>query len=216
MGIFNWLRRADTLSTVRVPPRCSAPEAALFENILKRLREMHGAPRVLEIGCGVGLLSLRMVQAAPSCSLTGLDTSSDAIRSASGAAREAGLSGRCTFCVSELRLLPVADAGFDCVVAVHALCESVAPAATLREIHRVLAPGGMAHLLEPLVVEERVTPTLPLAWRVRGVPFEAAELQALIAASPFAKSARINVPAARGRDAHAELLLLRRPSWNGE
>ena len=209
MSLFDWLRRPETTRA----PRAARPalDAALVDGILTRVRAAPAGLRVLELECGVGVLSLRMAHAAPGCSVLGLDTASDAVRSASSAARAAGLESRVSFSVCDLRILSVADACFDLAVGVGVLSESAAPASTLREIRRALAPGGMALLYEPLALEEPAANAAGGMHHLRGASMSGAALSALIAASPFANAARLTAPESRGPGACAQLVLLHAP-----
>ena len=59
--------------------------------------------RVMDLGCGTGLLGLLLLQRQPDLSVTGIDIQSTAIRLAEKAAAENGLADRLTFHTADLR-----------------------------------------------------------------------------------------------------------------
>lgn len=103
------------------------------------LAAVAGARRVLDVGCGGGRLTVSLAQAG--AEVTGIDTSAERLEQARRRAGDAGV---------ELRLLeadfnaplPLADASFDAVTSRLALMAADDPVATLRELRRVLEPGG--------------------------------------------------------------------------
>ncbi len=94
---------------------------------------------MLDAGCGSGRLTVSLAQAG--AEVTGIDTSAERLEQARGRAADAGV---------ELRLLaadfneplPFEDASFDAVTSRLALMAAGDPIATLRELSRVLEPGG--------------------------------------------------------------------------
>jgi len=100
--------------------------------------------RVLEVGIGSGR-NLPFYDPARVRSIVGVDPSPQLRRGARRVA-QAGIP------VEELALsaehLPCADASFDTVVCTYTLCTIPDPIAALREMARVLAPGGRLLLLE--------------------------------------------------------------------
>lgn len=110
--------------------------------------ELDSAQRVLEIGCGTGNLALLIKQRSPHLDVVGLDPDAKAL---ARAARKAGRAG------VDLRLdrgfadeLPYPDGSFDRVLSAlmfHHL-EAASRLATLREVRRVLRPGGSLHLVD--------------------------------------------------------------------
>lgn len=104
--------------------------------------------RVLEIGCGTGSLLLLVKKAQPAAEVVGLDPDPNALAIARRKARRAGV---------ELSLdqgfadaLPYPDASFDRVLSsfmFHHLSRDVKEK-TLREVRRVLKPGGRFHMVD--------------------------------------------------------------------
>ncbi|MFP5284008.1 MAG: class I SAM-dependent methyltransferase [Actinomycetes bacterium] len=91
----------------------------------------------LEVGIGTGL---NLPHYPTGVRLTGLDWSPGMLALAG---RRAGRLGRrVTLVQGDARTLPYADAGFDTVVATFVLCGVPEEGAVLREMVRVLRPGG--------------------------------------------------------------------------
>jgi len=97
-----------------------------------------GAPRVLDAGCGSGRLTVALAQAG--AEVTGVDTNASQLEVARGRAAAAGVE--LTLLEASFEALPFADASFDAVVSRLAVMASDDAVATLRELARVLEPGG--------------------------------------------------------------------------
>jgi 2-polyprenyl-3-methyl-5-hydroxy-6-metoxy-1,4-benzoquinol methylase len=105
--------------------------------LLDRIGPTRGL-RILDVGCGDGVLATRLARGG--ARVTGLDASADMIAAARSRAKAA--------CV-EVDLvegnagdLPFPAGHFDCVVSVATLCFVDDPRPTIREMVRVLKPGG--------------------------------------------------------------------------
>ncbi len=96
--------------------------------------------RVLEIGCGVGTDGLQFTRAG--AIYTGVDLTEAAIDLARQNFESAGLRGECR--VADAESLDFADETFDVVYSHGVLHHTPDIEAALREVHRVLKPGGRA------------------------------------------------------------------------
>lgn len=101
----------------------------------------HG--RVLEVAIGTGR---NLEFYPPDVELTGVDLSPAMLRRARRRARELNLTA--TLRVADVEHLPFDDASFDTVVCALGLCSIPRPEAAVREMARVLAPGGSLLLLD--------------------------------------------------------------------
>ena len=113
--------------------------------------------KVLDVGTGTGCLVRALHERWPRRRHTGVDISKEMLH----AAREA--APKCTFVHGTAEALPFPDASFDAAVSLSSLHFWSEPAAGLREIARVLRPGGV------LVLSDwRALPTRHPAGKWRG------------------------------------------------
>lgn len=94
--------------------------------------------RVLDVGCGDGAYAIEVSRRGGK--VVGLDRSLSMLEAARTRAASAGAA--IGFCQGDAQSLPFRDAAFDLVLAVTALCWIPEPIVTLREMNRVLRPGG--------------------------------------------------------------------------
>ncbi len=104
---------------------------------LKVIPLAHG--RVMEVGLGTGL-NLPFYDRARVTSIVGVDPALRMHRLAMRQARASGIPVELVGLSAER--IPVADDSFDTVVSTYTLCSIPDPLAALREMRRVLAPGG--------------------------------------------------------------------------
>ena len=103
--------------------------------VLRALRRASPA-RVLDIGCGTGLLTARIRDELPATRVVGCDFSRGMLARAARQRRAAALVQ------GSALALPFADAAFEAVVSTEAFHWFPDQDAALREFFRVLAPGG--------------------------------------------------------------------------
>ena len=95
--------------------------------------------RVLDVGCGDGAYSIHAARLG--AAVTGLDISPAMLDAAHHRADAAGVS--IEWREGRAEALPFPGASFDAVIAVTVLCWVSDPAAAVREMARVLRPGGV-------------------------------------------------------------------------
>jgi demethylmenaquinone methyltransferase/2-methoxy-6-polyprenyl-1,4-benzoquinol methylase len=104
--------------------------------------------RVLDVACGTGLVSEELV-GRWGCRVVGLDQSEAMLgRARAKAAADPRLAARAGFLLGEAEDLPFADGEFDHLTFTYLLRYVEEPAATLRELARVVKPGGRVSSLE--------------------------------------------------------------------
>jgi ubiquinone/menaquinone biosynthesis C-methylase UbiE len=106
--------------------------------------------RVLDVGCGVGHWGQRLLPLAhPDATMVGIDRESEFLDTARARAAERGLGDRIHYQAAVAEDLPFPDQHFDAVTCQTVLMHTTDAAAVLREMKRVLAPGGLLLLAEP-------------------------------------------------------------------
>lgn len=98
--------------------------------------------RVLEIGFGTGALVARLAAVVSGGLVAGVDLSEQMVARASRRNRQAVAAGRVDLRRGGVSALPFGDGSFDRVVAVNSFQFWPSPLSDLREVRRVLTPGG--------------------------------------------------------------------------
>jgi demethylmenaquinone methyltransferase / 2-methoxy-6-polyprenyl-1,4-benzoquinol methylase len=104
--------------------------------------------RVLDVAAGTGLVTAELVRRGAG-RVVALDQSEEMLsRARARAARTPALADRVTFVRGEAERLPFADGEFDALTFTYLLRYVDDRAATMRELARVVAPGGRIGMLE--------------------------------------------------------------------
>ena len=107
------------------------------------------AQEILDIACGTGDFSIAIARAmAPSSRVTGLDLSEGMLAVMRSKLAAAGLEGRVACVQGDSEALPYAGGSFDCVTIAFGIRNFEHRETALREILRVLKPGGKLVILE--------------------------------------------------------------------
>jgi 2-polyprenyl-6-hydroxyphenyl methylase / 3-demethylubiquinone-9 3-methyltransferase len=97
--------------------------------------------QILEVGCGGGLICEQLAQRR--AEMVGIDPSQGALAAATAHAQEQGLSQHIHYQQGYAESLPFADGSFSAIVCFDVLEHVRDLKATIEEIARVLAPGGV-------------------------------------------------------------------------
>ncbi|TQS24042.1 class I SAM-dependent methyltransferase [Microbispora hainanensis] len=129
---------------------------AVWDAELDRLG-LKGDERVLDLGCGRGLVLLKAAARLPSGRATGIDLWSAKDQSGNSQdatwanARAEEVADRVDLVTGDMRDLPFDDAAFDLVVsslAIHNIPQEEGRAEAVREAFRVLRPGGLLRIAD--------------------------------------------------------------------
>ena len=106
------------------------------------------AMRVLDVATGTAAVAIELAQAAPSRSVVGVDQSPEMLAAGRVRVANAGVAGRIELREGNAESLPFADGEFDALTFTYLLRYVDDPPATLRELARVVRPGGTIAMLE--------------------------------------------------------------------
>ncbi len=104
--------------------------------------------KVLELGCGPGFYACRLAQDYPEIETTGVDLSHSLIERARSRAASRKLNN-CTFTRGDAQSLLDPTGSVDAIIVSRLFLIVPGKAAVLREIFRVLRPGGRCFIAEP-------------------------------------------------------------------
>ena len=124
--------------------------------------------RLINCGCGPGSITVALAQAVAPCVAIGIDFREDALAQGRRLAREREIAN-VAFQAATVYQLPYADGSFDAAFACQHLA---APLAALREVRRVLKPGGVIGVADGSSTISFRYPTNPLlqAWDAPSPP----------------------------------------------
>jgi demethylmenaquinone methyltransferase/2-methoxy-6-polyprenyl-1,4-benzoquinol methylase len=106
------------------------------------------ASRVLDVATGTAAVAIELVRAEPDRTVVGIDQSSEMLAAGRERVERAGLRERIELREARAESLPFADTEFDAVTFTYLLRYVDDVAATLRELTRVIRPGGTLAMLE--------------------------------------------------------------------
>lgn len=133
---------------------------------------------LLEVGCGNGSTSRQLLRALPELPLTAIDYDPDQVARA-----RRRLGSRATVEQGDVTRLRFADESCGTVVAMNVMHHIPDPRAGLREIHRVLAPGGQFLFMD---YAWKAYPRLAQRFFPPDSSFTSAEFEGFLGAAGFA------------------------------
>lgn len=137
---YGWERAADAYAR-----HWHGPLAGLHEELLTLAAPLRGEA-VLDVACGAGAMSVAAASAVGSAGrVLGVDLAEAMVQAARQRAQSLGL-GNAHFARMDAERLALPDASFDVVLCALGLMYAPEPEAALREVHRMLRPGGRAAL----------------------------------------------------------------------
>ena len=153
---------------------------------------------LIDCGCGPGSITVDLAQEIAPGAAIGIDLREHALTHGRELAQERGIAN-VAFRAASIYQLPYADASFDAAFACAILQHLAAPLAALKEIRRVLKPGGVIGIVDGSATLSLRYPTNSLldAWdRLRGLarayntgrPSDVLELRTLLRKAGFART----------------------------
>lgn len=113
------------------------------QDLMLQMAALQPEERVLELACGTGLVTFRAAEAIGSRgTLVATDISEDMIATIAADAASRGVNGE--FLRMDAEVLDFSDASFNAVICALGLMYVADTSSAVREMHRVLAPGGRA------------------------------------------------------------------------
>ena len=106
------------------------------------------ASRVLDVASGTAAVAIELARAAPTRTVLGVDQSPEMLAAGRGRVEQAGLGDRIELHESQAEALPFADGEFAALTFTYLLRYVDDVPATLRELVRVVKPGGTVAMLE--------------------------------------------------------------------
>jgi demethylmenaquinone methyltransferase / 2-methoxy-6-polyprenyl-1,4-benzoquinol methylase len=106
------------------------------------------ATRVLDVASGTAAVAIELARASAGRSVVGVDQSAEMLAAGQQRVERAGLASRVELRAGRAESLPFGDAEFDALTFTYLLRYVDDPAATMRELSRVVRPGGVIAMLE--------------------------------------------------------------------
>jgi ubiquinone/menaquinone biosynthesis C-methylase UbiE len=139
--IAKQLRRPRGILAGKIGNEMNKTNSFLYDFTVKEM-QLADNESILEIGFGNGKLFNKISAAAKNLSIAGLDFSPGMVKAAKGNNPSAVAAGTLTLRLGSSDKIPFPDNSFDKVFCINVIYFWEQPAAHLKEIYRVLTPGG--------------------------------------------------------------------------
>ena len=103
---------------------------------------------MLDVACGTAAVSIELARVAPERTIVGIDQSPEMLAAGRERVERAGLAARIEVREGRAESLPFEDGSFDALTFTYLLRYVDDPAATMRELARVVRPGGTIAMQE--------------------------------------------------------------------
>jgi demethylmenaquinone methyltransferase / 2-methoxy-6-polyprenyl-1,4-benzoquinol methylase len=111
-------------------------------------RVPRSALKVLDVATGTAAVAIELARTVPERAVAGVDQSPEMLAAGRARVERAGLGGRIELRDGRAESLPFAEAEFDALTFTYLLRYVDDPLATMRELARVVRPGGVIAMLE--------------------------------------------------------------------
>jgi len=160
--------------------------------------QLRAGMRLIDCGCGPGSITVDLARMVAPGEAIGIDLREDALTHGHALVRERGITN-VVFHAASVYRLPYADGSFDAAFACAVLQHLAAPLTALKEIRRVLKPGGVIGIADgssPITSRYPTNPLLEARDKLRGLqreyntgrPPEALQLRVLLREAGFART----------------------------
>ncbi len=115
-----------------------------------------GGRRYLDIGCGTGDMAIEVLRQCPEATVVGIDPAGRMLDIAAERVRKAALTGSIRLQAGDATELAFEDGSFSGIVTAFCMRNVTRRARAIRQMRRVLAPGGRAVILELTIPHNRI------------------------------------------------------------
>ncbi len=171
-------------------------QARFLEDSVYKHVDLSKQSHIIEVGCGVGAQTEILLERFPKAKITSVDRSEKQLERARKHLSRQAKAGRVKLVEADALELPFADNSFDGAFLCWFLEHVQLPVEILREVHRVLKPGGVIYCSEVMNATFHVHPYSPATlkywfeyndhlWSLKGDPFVGGKLANYLLAAGY-------------------------------